>query len=84
MWQKETWDPKTIDRELGWAADLGFNVMRVFLHDLAYQQDAEGFLKRMDATGFQENRQDPARAQRCDFLSLLRERRWLACHDRPS
>ena len=43
MWQKETWDSKTIDRE------LGFNDMRVFLHDLAYQQDTEGFLKRMDA-----------------------------------
>ena len=23
MWQKETWDPKTIDRELGWAEQTG-------------------------------------------------------------
>ena len=25
MWQPETFDPATIDRELGWAEDLGFN-----------------------------------------------------------
>jgi hypothetical protein len=48
MWQAETWDPKTIDRELGWAQDLGFTSMRVFLHDLAWKQDPKGFLKRMD------------------------------------
>lgn len=48
MWQADTFDPETIDRELGWAADLGFNSMRVFLHDLAYKQDPEGFLKRVD------------------------------------
>lgn len=32
MWQPETFDPKRIDLELGWAQSLGFNVMRVFLH----------------------------------------------------
>ena len=48
MWQAETWDPKTIDQELKWAADLGFNAMRVFLHDLAWSQDPEGFLDRVD------------------------------------
>lgn len=48
MWQKETFDPNTIDKELGWAADLGFNVVRVYLHDLAYEQDAEGFLDRVE------------------------------------
>jgi hypothetical protein len=48
MWQADTWDPKTIDRELGWAEDLGFTSVRVFLHDLAWKQDKEGFLKRMD------------------------------------
>ena len=39
MWQAETWDPATIDRELGWAQDLGFTSMRVFLHDLAWRKD---------------------------------------------
>lgn len=48
MWQAETWDPQTIDRELGWAASLGMNTMRVFLHDLAWKQDPDGFLRRVD------------------------------------
>jgi hypothetical protein len=48
MWQAETFDPKTIDKELGWAAGLGMNTMRVFLHDLLWRQDAEGFKKRID------------------------------------
>lgn len=48
MWQAETFDPKTIDRELGWAEGLGFNCVRVFLHDLPWQQDSKGFLERMD------------------------------------
>lgn len=48
MWQADSFDPKTIDRELGYAQGLGMNVMRVFLHHLAWQQDPEGFKKRMD------------------------------------
>ena len=48
MWQADTFDPKTIDRELGWAAGLGFNVVRVYLHDLAYEQNPDGFFKRVD------------------------------------
>ena len=48
MWQAETWDPATIDRELGWAQALGFTSVRVFLHDIAWRQDPEGFLKRVD------------------------------------
>ena len=48
MWQAETFDPQQIDRELGWAQSLGMNTMRVFLHDLLWQQDEQGFLKRID------------------------------------
>jgi len=48
MWQAETFDPATIDRELGWAENIGFNTMRVFLHSIAWKQDPEGFKKRMD------------------------------------
>ncbi|MCO5234626.1 MAG: cellulase family glycosylhydrolase [Chitinophagaceae bacterium] len=48
MWQAETFDTATINRELGWAASIGMNTVRVYLHDLLYQQDAEGFLQRMD------------------------------------
>jgi arylsulfatase len=48
MWQAETFDPATIDRELGWAADAGLNSMRVFLHDLPWKEDARGFERRID------------------------------------
>jgi hypothetical protein len=48
MWQADTFDPRRIDLELGWAAGLGMNTMRVYLHDLLWQQDAEGFKRRLD------------------------------------
>lgn len=48
MWQADSWEPKTIDRELGWAQQLGFTSVRVYLHDLAWKQDPKGFLNRMD------------------------------------
>jgi hypothetical protein len=48
MWQADTFDPTTIDRELGWAEGIGMNTMRVFLHNLLWEQDAKGFQKRID------------------------------------
>jgi Cellulase (glycosyl hydrolase family 5) len=48
MWQPDTFDLPTIDRELGWAQGLGMNTMRVFLHNLLWQQDSAGFLHRLD------------------------------------
>lgn len=48
MWQADTFNPTQIDKELGWAESLGFNSVRVFLHHLLWEQDREGFLKRMD------------------------------------
>ncbi|MBW7891450.1 MAG: hypothetical protein H3C48_10605 [Chitinophagaceae bacterium] len=48
MWQPETFDTATINRELGWAEAIGMNTIRVYLHDLLYEQDAGGFLQRMD------------------------------------
>jgi hypothetical protein len=48
MWQASTFDPQEIDRELGWAEALGMNTMRVFLHDLLWEQDASGFKQRID------------------------------------
>lgn len=47
-WQADSFDPETIDRELGWAADIGMNAMRVYLHHLAWEQDPEGFKSRME------------------------------------
>jgi len=48
MWQGDTFDPQQIDRELGWAEDLGMNTMRVFLHDLLWEQDRAGFQRRIE------------------------------------
>ncbi len=48
FWQAETFDPQRIDLELGWADDIGFNSMRVYLHDIAWETDPEGFLDRVD------------------------------------
>ena len=48
MWQPETFDPERIDLELSWAKSLGFNSIRVFLHDLPYAADPRGFLDRID------------------------------------
>jgi hypothetical protein len=48
MWQADSFDPVSIDRELGWAEGLGFTSIRVFLHDLPWKDDREGFLKRID------------------------------------
>lgn len=48
MWQADTFDEESIDRELGWAEDLGFTSIRVYLHHMLWDQDAEGFLQRME------------------------------------
>lgn len=48
MWQADSFDPQRIDLELGWAESLGMNTMRVYLHDLLWQQDAAGFRDRLD------------------------------------
>lgn len=48
MWQSATFDTTTIDRELGWAQNIGMNCMRVFLHHLAWQEDKTGFKDRMN------------------------------------
>jgi len=47
-WQAESFDTVTIDRELGWAEGLGLNVMRVYLHHLAWEVDQAGFKKRLN------------------------------------
>ncbi len=48
MWQEATFDPVEIDKEFTWAEGMGMNTMRVFLHDLLWQQDAAGLQKRID------------------------------------
>jgi endo-1,4-beta-mannosidase len=48
MFQADTFDSAEIDKELGWAESLGMNTVRVYLHDLLWQQDEEGFKNRLD------------------------------------
>jgi hypothetical protein len=42
MWQAESFDPVTIDRELAWAEGIGMNTMRVFLHNLVWEPGPQG------------------------------------------
>lgn len=46
MWRTETFDAPTVDRELGWARDLGFNTVRVFLNFVVWREDAPGLRRR--------------------------------------
>ena len=48
MWQAETFDTATISRELKWAASIGMNTMRVFLHDQLHRDNPQGFKKRIE------------------------------------
>jgi hypothetical protein len=36
MFQEETFDPETIAKEFQWAKDIGFKLMRVYLHNLLF------------------------------------------------
>lgn len=49
MWQADSFDPATIEKELAWAQSIGMNTMRVYLHNLLWEQDAKGFKQRIDA-----------------------------------
>ena len=46
IWQKDTFDPKTIDRELAWAEGLGFSSCRIFVQYIVWKQDPKGLKKR--------------------------------------
>lgn len=48
MWQAATFNPQEIDQEFGWAQTIGMNTMRVFLHDLLWQEDSKGFTQRLN------------------------------------
>lgn len=48
LWQGATFDLATIERELGWAQDLGFTSVRVFLHDLVWTHERDAFLERIE------------------------------------
>jgi hypothetical protein len=48
MWQASTFNPAQIDKELGWAEGIGMNTMRVFLHDLVWNENPTVFKERID------------------------------------
>jgi hypothetical protein len=48
MWMEKTFDPESIDEELGWAAGIGYNSIRVQLQFAVWQDDPDGFLDRVE------------------------------------
>nr|WP_315382789.1 cellulase family glycosylhydrolase [uncultured Sphingomonas sp.] len=48
MWQAATFDIAAVRAELALAADVGMNAVRVYLHDLLWAEDPDGFLDRID------------------------------------
>jgi len=48
MWQAETFDPSTIDKELSFANGIGMNTVRVYLHDLLWDTQKDEFISRIN------------------------------------
>ncbi len=48
MWQAESFDAATIDKELGWAQKTGYNSVRVFINYVVWEADPAGLRKRFD------------------------------------
>ena len=48
MWQAVSFDPDTIERELKWARDIGYNSLRVFLQYIVWENERGGFLETFE------------------------------------
>ncbi len=48
MWQEETFDEAALDREMGLCEELGYNCVRIFLHEDLWFADKDGFKSRID------------------------------------
>ncbi|RVT81712.1 1,4-beta-xylanase [Rhodobacteraceae bacterium CCMM004] len=48
MWHPDTFDMPALERELGWAADIGFNAIRVNLPFVGWRHDRDGLVDRLD------------------------------------
>jgi hypothetical protein len=48
MWQKETFDLQTIEQELAWAKEIGYNTLRTNLPFIVWQDDRDGLWQRLD------------------------------------
>ncbi|MBD3254195.1 MAG: cellulase family glycosylhydrolase [Candidatus Lokiarchaeota archaeon] len=47
MFQESTFDLQQIDKELQLAEDIGLNALRIFLHNLLWEDDSSSFKKRI-------------------------------------
>ena len=47
MWQEDTFNPDVLDKEMALCESLGFNIVRVYLHEMLWFQDKEGFKSRI-------------------------------------
>ena len=48
MWHTDTFDAATIEQELQWASDIGFNALRTNLNFLVWKHDRNGFFQRLE------------------------------------
>lgn len=48
FWQEETFNPDIIDKELSLARSIGFNAVRIYLHEGLWYADAKGFKSRIN------------------------------------
>lgn len=48
IWQQDTFDAPTIERELGWAARAGYNSLRINLPFIVWEYDRDGLLARIE------------------------------------
>ncbi|MCB8998531.1 MAG: 1,4-beta-xylanase [Bacteroidales bacterium] len=48
MWDAGSYDSSTIDRELSWAENIGFNTLRVNFHYLVWVRNPETFKQRLE------------------------------------
>ena len=49
MFQNDTFDEPTLTREIKWASELGFNTLRIYLHDLLWKDSSREFCETLDA-----------------------------------
>ena len=50
IWGRDYFNPEVVDRELALCEELGFNAIRLFLCDLVWQDDPDGFMDRLEQT----------------------------------
>lgn len=48
MWSPDTFNAAVVEEELGWAEEIGFNAIRIFLSDLVYRDTPEAFKANLE------------------------------------